>query len=818
MALRFATIDPAPEPARSPAEWRALVEQALADAAAALRTGDLEGVRAVFDRVAAWEDGQRAYQARRQLAELVLGSGELVSDLSWTGPYAVAAEGLVAALEDRPAEPVLLNYAGVLLYELVELEAARACFEAVRRLDPEHEHLEANLAAVARRERTRPQLELGALAARVRATAARATRAAEAARAAEGLTLSLAMIVRDEEEMLPGCLEAVRGVVDELVVVDTGSTDRTMEIAESFGAKVVRFPWNGSFADARNVSLEHATGDWILYLDADEHLVPEDAPALRALLGKTWREAFYLVETNYLGGEESGHAVTHMALRLFRNRPAYRFEGRIHEQKAQSMPTFLPERFEHTTIRLRHYGYLKGRIDARDKSRRNLELLEQERREAPSPFNAFNLGSEYMALGDWAKARAYLDEAWEELRTASGFAGIPYAPLLVARAARARREDGDGPGARAVIADGLRHFPDHTDLVFEEAVLAREEGELDRAAALAERCLQMGDAPATYAATVGAGSHLALVLLAEVRVAQGRLAEAEELYRRSLAEHPEFVAPVLRLAALMLRRDASEEAVEAAVPLTGAAAMLLLATAFHEAGRHEAAERWFRRLLARQPTNDVARIGLAEALLAQRRYDDAVAEASLVPEGSPLRPLAALPALFAAAVRGDAAGLAGALAAAEPAGTGSADLELYRAWQRLLAGERPPAYLSGSVLAPLSTVLEAALRVHAFEGFEQLVSLLPLALPDERRRRELLARLYLRLGFLDSAAEEWAAVCDAGPDAAAFLGLAQVALARGAVEDVRAFAEIALELEPGDATARRLLDAAAARGAVGAAA
>ena len=86
------------------------------------------------------------------------------------------------------------------------------------------------------------------------------------------------MIVKNEEEMLPGCLEAVRDAVDEMVIVDTGSSDRTVEIAESFGAKVVHFPWNGSFADARNCSLDHATGDWVLYLDADEHLVPEDAP------------------------------------------------------------------------------------------------------------------------------------------------------------------------------------------------------------------------------------------------------------------------------------------------------------------------------------------------------------------------------------------------------------------------------------------------------------------------------------------------------------------------------------------------------------
>jgi glycosyltransferase involved in cell wall biosynthesis len=199
------------------------------------------------------------------------------------------------------------------------------------------------------------------------------------------------MIVKDEQEMLPGCLEAVKDAVDEMIVVDTGSSDRTAEIARSFGATVVDFPWNGSFADARNISLDNATCDWVMYLDADEHMQPEDAPKLRELLSKTWREAFYLVETNYTGGDESGAAVTHHALRLWRRRPQYRFEGRIHEQKTHTMPTYLPERFETSTVRMRHYGYLRSRITAKDKSRRNIELLELEARESPSPFNHYNL-------------------------------------------------------------------------------------------------------------------------------------------------------------------------------------------------------------------------------------------------------------------------------------------------------------------------------------------------------------------------------------------------------------------------------------------
>jgi hypothetical protein len=257
------------------------------------------------------------------------------------------------------------------------------------RLDSDLDHVHTNLAACRSRGVAVPPR--GSVAAALRVLGKRARAIAARATPVPGLTLSVIMIVKDEQEMLPGCLEAVKDVVDEMIVVDTGSTDGTVAIAERFGATVVHFPWNGSFADARNVSIDHATCDWVMYLDADEHLMPEDAPKLRELLTKTWREAFYLVETNYTGGDESGSAVTHHALRLWRRRPHYRFEGRIHEQKTHTMPTYLPERFETSTVRMRHYGYLRSRITARDKSRRNIELLEIEARESPSPFNRYNL-------------------------------------------------------------------------------------------------------------------------------------------------------------------------------------------------------------------------------------------------------------------------------------------------------------------------------------------------------------------------------------------------------------------------------------------
>ncbi len=372
------------------ADWRRRVESTVHTATSALVDGDLVRLTGAYAELAGWDQPFRAYQARRDITEYVLAHRPERTD-AWVSAFVTVAGLLLDTLEREPCEPTTLNQTGIMLYELMELGGAEAMFKAALRLDPQLPHTADNLAQTRIRKRAGAQALRGPFAQKLRSLGSRAKRVAGQARPTRGLKLSLCMIVKDEEDMLDGCLAPLQGVVDEMIVVDTGSTDRTVEIAETHGAKVIHFPWNGSFADARNVSINAATGDWVIYLDADEHMDADDAKQLRDLIGRTWREGFYLAETNYTGGEEAGSATTHMALRLWRNRPQYRFEGRIHEQKTQSMPMYLPERFEHTAIRVVHYGYLTQRIRSREKSQRNIQLLDQEARDNPSPFNDYNL-------------------------------------------------------------------------------------------------------------------------------------------------------------------------------------------------------------------------------------------------------------------------------------------------------------------------------------------------------------------------------------------------------------------------------------------
>ena len=524
--------------------------------------------------------------------------------------------------------------------------------------------------------------------------------------------------------------------------------------------------WTGSFADARNAGFDAASGDWLLFLDADEVLDPADAPLLRELTGRVWREAFYLVETNHTGELGDGTAVTHNALRVFRNRPEYRFEGRVHEQIAHRLPTGLPERIEPTAVRVDHYGYLGVVRDAKEKSRRNIELLRAQLEEAGgSTFLHFNLGSEYAAAGDARSACEEFERAWALLADDPGRRERPFVPSLTVRSTKALRFCGRLAEAEARALEGLAMFSDLTDLVFERALVAAAQGEPDRAASLFEDCLARGDAPSRLSPTVGCGGFLALVRLAELEAARGDVERAEGLLRRCLREHPAYLGTVLPLAAAMLRRG--EEPAEVVAQIEGGVADLtpsvrfMLATALYEAGEAEAAEPLYAAVVDAQPSNGGARLALAETLLSTRRYEEAAAAAAEVTDEDAFADLAARSELFARVLAGMPTEEARTRAARR--GLAAAELELFSAW----AASAPYPSLDPALAESLATMLEALLRVQEFEAFEALLPALAATGLPGRRRHDLLAEIYLRRGFLDSAADEWiAAVEEDGPDPA----------------------------------------------------
>lgn len=203
--------------------------------------------------------------------------------------------------------------------------------------------------------------------------------------------LSLSMIVKNEEEMLPGCLESVKDIVDEIVIVDTGSSDKTKEIALSYGAKVYDFVWNKDFAAARNESLKRCTCDWLIYLDADERIEKESSKKIRQLLlNAPYHVAGYIctIESEHL--QLTGSTEMHRGgyPRVFRNLgfPTIRFEGRVHEQIAPSIFE-AGKSIDFSDIIIEHLGYNKSREEMDKKIRRNYDLLMQHIQE--EPLNAY---------------------------------------------------------------------------------------------------------------------------------------------------------------------------------------------------------------------------------------------------------------------------------------------------------------------------------------------------------------------------------------------------------------------------------------------
>jgi glycosyltransferase involved in cell wall biosynthesis len=776
--------------ARTPVTGAAAVAQVTNRAAGLLAARDLDGWRALVAAAAQLPDVHDRYQARRLLIESTL-AHRSVSPAATAETFLAGAVAAVGALEDEPREPVLLNLGGVLLYELGAIVAAESLFRAAQRLDPELADVAVNLRECTRRRKQGTATPKGLPAPVLRALrelGPRAQRTAQRAVPATGQTVSLCMIVKDEEAMLPRCLAAIAEHVDELIVVDTGSSDRTVEIAESFGARVLHHEWDGDFAAARNVSLDAATSDWLMYLDADEVLVEGDGPRLRELLGRTWREGFWLTETNHVGELEDGAAVAHNALRLFRNRPEYRFEGRVHEQFAHRLPS-MPERLEPSPVRIDHYGYLGTVRDSKEKSRRNLELLERQIAEGvDTPFLHFNLGSERAAAGDVAGSLHHLQRAWSALEADPERLEYGYFPSLTARWVKALNANRRHDDALAAGDTVLGLLPGFTDIVLEQALAQRGKGDLDEAIATFERCIAMGDAPSKYSATVGAGTFHARNLLAELLIAVGRLEDAETHLAHVLDHHPAFIGAVEPYARVLLRRGtpAAEVAalVRVKVPAPTPAQRFLIAVPFYEVGAIAEAEAELRGVLDAQPGAHAARVALAEALLSQGRLDDAAAEALAVPADAPHGPAAARTAVFARLAAAAPAPLADdAFAYAAAAGIDPAELAAFTAWR---GGDDASDVVPAAAAPLVATMLEALARLEDFDGFERLAAVVErLALPW-REQRELLAGVYLRRGFYESAAQEWIGTVERqGPDERSMLGLAQLAELQGLHEDAQ---------------------------------
>lgn len=223
-------------------------------------------------------------------------------------------------------------------------------------------------------------------------------------------TISLCVIAKNEEKCLPRCLGSVKGLVDEIIVLDTGSTDSTVEIAMSFGAKVYYSKWRNDFAFARNEAMKYATKEWILFLDADEWIDEQDKEDFEKLAQVKDIDAYYIKISSIPCANEFTSAVNSV-LRFFRNSKGIRYEGAIHEEPIKSLNR-LKLKIGFADVFIQHSGYNLPREDSEKKVKRNLRILHHQLKEAPEDyFVHFNLGNTYAAIGKYGLAIKHFKKA-----------------------------------------------------------------------------------------------------------------------------------------------------------------------------------------------------------------------------------------------------------------------------------------------------------------------------------------------------------------------------------------------------------------------
>jgi GT2 family glycosyltransferase/glycosyltransferase involved in cell wall biosynthesis/Flp pilus assembly protein TadD len=297
-----------------------------------------------------------------------------------------AIDSVNAAIEARPFHPEGYVLLGELARSFGDITSARRCAEHAVKLTPHWKPAEQLLKALPKKSPKPASIKLPKA-------------LTETAAAKPGL--SVCLIVKNEEEFIAQCLQSVRDIAAQIIVVDTGSTDRTIEIAKEFNAEIYSFPWNDDFAAARNEALKHARGEWVLSIDADEELYPEHKQTIFEEMQSPLVLGYRVAIFNK-GAEKEGCGYVP---RLFRNAPAVFFVGRIHEEIFSSLEAHADKWGMQSALArtaLLHHGYKPEVVASRSKIERNLRLLKRAVEELPGEPNfVMNLGLELIRSGEF---------------------------------------------------------------------------------------------------------------------------------------------------------------------------------------------------------------------------------------------------------------------------------------------------------------------------------------------------------------------------------------------------------------------------------
>lgn len=342
-------------------------------------------------------------------------------------------------------------------------------------------------------------------------------------------TLSLCMIVKNEENYIAKSIDSVKNIVNEIVIVDTGSTDSTLEILKNYNVKLYNYKWENDFASARNFAINKVKSDWILFLDADEILDEASKDNLINYINRTNLDGCHFIVYNYRSENQNDFTI-HYAFRLFRNNRGYYYKGKIHEQIYNEKYKNITSRFSNEDIILHHYGYSVEVLEKKDKRSRNIPILLDALKENPKDsFNLFNLGNEYLAQNDVNTALHHYELSYSNFDLTKH-----YSIHLLYRMAVCYQYIKKYDKAMRFVEEGLQHFSPNVDFEYLKGCLFLDTKRYTLAIDSFNTCLAIGDSSSTVKFVNNCGSINPLMALGNLYYALSDYDKALDFYNKVL--------------------------------------------------------------------------------------------------------------------------------------------------------------------------------------------------------------------------------------------------------------------------------------------
>lgn len=358
-------------------------------------------------------------------------------------------------------------------------------------------------------------------------------------------SVSLCMIVKNEEKNIKNCLESISPYVDEIIIIDTGSTDNTKKICEAFPVQLYDYPWSEDFSDARNFSISKAACDWIFWMDADEILINKPEKRLSEMV-ESDAKLYSIKMVHYDNSIDSPDYNYHTSYnyRLFKNDKSFRFVGKIHEQLMPDNLEVLEEVPILEIVELHHIGYLIEYTE--EKIIRNLSILAKEKEASPTdPWIHYHIAVELYRLNKIDMALQFID-----LSIIYFLQSLLKPPALIYKLKYSILCTFCRENAYKGIEKAIELYPDYVDLHFYRGLLLYQEEKYEDAAKAFSYCILLGEYNPKYLITSGAGTYNAFYYLGECYTKMNNTKLAKISFNQALLYNPNFEKALTKLKAL----------------------------------------------------------------------------------------------------------------------------------------------------------------------------------------------------------------------------------------------------------------------------